>query len=116
MKPVEVLVCVTSFFRLPNKREQTQKRLVMDTFSGQTLKTEIENQVIDLLREQGPFFRAGAQTLELQGDSKKFTKVTRDATASWTAENGAITPSDAGLDTLTMDSRALIMECKVSNS
>jgi HK97 family phage major capsid protein len=86
----------------------------LSTASGQTLSTEYASEVIDQIRAKSAAFQAGAQTVTIGADSRKYTKITADATASWTAEAGSIGLTDPTLTTLSLNSEALLTDIKFS--
>lgn len=97
---------------------EAEKRAVMvegtASLGGVLIPTPMAAQVIDLARNQAVVFQAGASTVPMTANTLKMGKVTGDMTASWRAENAAITASEMSFDGLTFTAKALAAICTIS--
>jgi len=83
--------------------------------AGAILPTPIASRVIDLARNQATVFRAGAQTIPMNAATLKLARLTGDVTAAWYAEAGAISESDATLDSVTFTARKMAVLVRINN-
>lgn len=87
-----------------------------DSKGGFLVPEEISSELIDLAMPQIVAERLGVQIIrDAQGSPLKFKRVTSRPTASWVAENSAVTASDAGTGMLTLRHRSLRALTDVSN-
>jgi HK97 family phage major capsid protein len=70
--------------------------------------------IIDRLRAATPIFDAGAQTVPMTASTLDIPRITGDPTATWHAESGTITPSDATIDRVRFTAKTLPFIVKVS--
>lgn len=83
--------------------------------AGAILPTPISARVIDLARNASTVFRAGAVTVPMTAATLKLARLTGDVTAGWYSEAGAISESDATLDSVTFTARKMGVLVRVNN-
>ena len=88
-----------------------ERKAMASSALGAILPTPISNQIIDLARNASTVIRAGAVTVPMTTATLKLARMTGDVTAAWYAEAGAISESDATLDSVTLTARK--MACMV---
>ena len=97
---------------------EAEKRAVMaegtSSLGGVLIPTPMSASIIDLARNQAVVMRAGASTVPMTANTLKMGKVTGDMTASWRAENEAITASEMSFDSMTFTAKALAAICTIS--
>lgn len=62
---------------------------------GAMVPTPLSAGIIDLARNTGAIFQAGAKTVPMDSSTLKLARVTGDPTPAWHSENQVITPTDA---------------------
>jgi HK97 family phage major capsid protein len=85
-----------------------------DIGGGFLVPPYLSSQVLDLARAQAVVFKAGATTLVMPTASVDIARVTADPSASWKAENAAITPSDVTFGAFNLSARTLCALVKLS--
>ena len=90
---------------------ELERKAMASSALGAILPTPISNQIIDLARNASTVIRAGAVTVPMTTATLKLARMTGDVTAAWYAEAGAISESDATLDSITLTARK--MACMV---
>ena len=90
---------------------ELERKSMASSALGAILPTPISNQIIDLARNASTVIRAGAVTVPMTTATLKLARMTGDVTAAWYAEAGAISESDATLDSITLTARK--MACMV---
>ena len=84
---------------------EIERKAMASSALGAILPTPISNQIIDLARNASTVIRAGAVTVPMTTATLKLARMTGDVTAAWYAEAGAISESDATLDSVTLTAR-----------
>ena len=74
----------------------------------------ISSEIIDLARAKSVCIQAGARTLLMDTAEMTIVKLTGDPTSYWTAENAAITESDATFEPINLKALALACLVRVS--
>lgn len=87
---------------------------ISDAMGGYTVPTPLSAAIIDKARAQSTVFRAGAQTIPMTSSTLAIARLATDQTASWRAENVAITASDPQFERITLRSRTLAALAKMS--
>ena len=83
--------------------------------AGAILPTPISGRIIDRVRNAATVFRAGAVTVPMSTATLKLARLTGDVTAGWYSESGAISESDATLDSVTLTARRMSVLVRVAN-
>ena len=81
---------------------------------GFMLTSQMSARVIDLARKQSRIFQAGADIVVMESSELKMAKVATDPTATWVAENAAITSSEVTVGQITFRARKLGALVKIS--
>ncbi len=81
---------------------------------GYLVPTPLAGRVIDLARAKATVVQAGAATVPMDSNTLTIAKVASDPTASWRAENAAITASDMVFDRIQFSAKTLAALIKVS--
>ena len=76
---------------------------------------ELSTTLFDRLRASSVVLKTEVRTLQIEGDSAVYPRLTSDMAPSWTSEAAAITPSDPGFDTVTATPRKLAALTQTSN-
>lgn len=96
--------------------ERERRAMAEGTLSagGYAVPTPLAAGIIDRARALARVFQAGARTVPMESQTLSLARLTGDPTASWVAENGAITASDATLDQVKFSAFTLVSLVRAS--
>ena len=81
---------------------------------GFTVPEPLAGEIIDLARNVGRVFQAGARTVPMTSETLKMARWAGDPSSAWRLEAGVITESDATLERITFKARSLDVLTKAS--
>ena len=102
---------------LTGPRDDTERRALSegtDSAGGYTVPTLLSGQIIDRLRPMSHVMSAGAKIVPLASDAVTFAKIASDPTATWRAENAAVSESDSTFGGLTFTPSTLAVVVRAS--
>ena len=91
-----------------------EKKALTTATSGILIPTEYQSQWIDAVRAQMVLNRAGMQTVVMAEKSYTASAITANPTASWHAEAGAITASNATFAARTLTAKTVVIRSQAS--
>lgn len=86
---------------------ELERKAMASSALGAIIPTPISNEIIDLARNASTVIRAGAVTVPMTTATLKMARMTGDVSATWYAEAGTISESDATLDSVTLTARKM---------
>jgi HK97 family phage major capsid protein len=86
----------------------------VDSAGGYSIPTEVLGEFIDRLRAATCFVQAGAKTIMLDGAKTRIMRIASDPTATWRAENSAVSESEPTFDAIDFVPKSLACLVKVS--
>jgi HK97 family phage major capsid protein len=81
---------------------------------GFAVPTYLAAQIIDLARNQAAVFQAGAVTVPMESQTEHIARWASDPTATWVAENVAVTESEPTLERVQLQAKMLACLTRVS--
>jgi HK97 family phage major capsid protein len=85
-----------------------------DGGGGYTVPDILYARMFDRLRAAAQVYKAGAQTVPLDSDVNKIARLATDPTASWVAENAAISTSDPVFEVVTFTPQVVVCHVRAS--
>jgi len=92
-----------------------EQKTMSSSALGAIIPTPISGRIIDLARNASTVMRSGASVVPMTTSTLKLARLTGDVTAGWYSESGAITESDATLDSVTLTARRMSVLVRVAN-
>jgi HK97 family phage major capsid protein len=97
-----------------SERERFALSIGTDSAGGYTVPTSLGAVVIDALRAESVFTKAGAQVVPLTGSNNKIARIATDPAPTWRAENAAVATSDMTFEGIELQPKTLAVIVRAS--
>lgn len=105
---------VTGRWRGPHAAELRDMSVANQVAGGFLVPEALSARIIDLVRAKSVVIAAGAETIPMDSATLPIGRITSDPSASWKAENTAVTSSDINVGVLTLQAKTLVALVKMS--